>query len=142
MHRRLVWIVLAFLLVGCASKAPRVRIATASQAEIASANKERVVWYHFKEGDIVPFATMFYGAGQGVPETPVAVRAQQDFYLVFRRNQPVTISLDGKRRYESGSTLLLVTPSESGGGQVNWITFIGNAANAEKELEALLKQVE
>jgi hypothetical protein len=129
-------------LAGCATAAPRVRIANATAAELATAHQEREVWYHFQAGDVVPFATMFYGAGFGAPETPVAVQAREDFYLVFRKDQPVTISLDGKTRLPMGSTILLVTPSEGGqGGQVNWINYVGRSAEAETELEALLEPV-
>ena len=128
---------------GCASKAPRVHIASATAEEIAKANQEREVWYHFKEGDIVPFSTMFFGAGEGVPKAPTAVRAKQEFYLVFRKNMPMTISLDGRNRLQTGSTLVLVTKSDvSDGGQVNWVTYLGSSTEAQKALSQLLERVE
>ncbi len=129
--------------MGCASKAPRLRIATATEAQLREANEAKETWYFFQKGDVVPFVPSFYGAGMGAPESAVPIQAQRDFYLVFRRNLPVMLSLDGKRRFEPGSTLLLVTPSASGrGGQVNWISFIGRPADAEKELEALMTRAQ
>ncbi len=143
MPLRLLTVLAALTLGGCLSKAPRVRIATASAEEITKAREKREVWYHFQKGDVVPFVPMFYGAGMGAPSSPVGVEAQRDFYIVFRKNQPVMLSLDGKRRIGSGSTILVVTPVEGGtGGMVSWMTFLGRSIDAEKELESLLRRAD
>jgi len=132
----------ALLCAGCV-KAPRIHVASASAEQIRKASELNAVWYHFKEGDVIPFSPLFYGAGVGGLPEGVPVQVQRDFYLVFQRGRPITLSLNGRSRMQTGKTILTITPAESGtGGRVNWITYLGNPTQAENDLEALLKPVE
>ena len=134
-------------LAGCGvSRGPRVRVSTATAEELKAVDGEPVVWYEFRKGDIVPFGQLFYGVAEGLPERPMHVRATRDFWLVFRQNGPVALSLDNKSLVwggqSTGRTILMVTKNQDGrGGQVNWMTYMGESRDAEGELQKLFERV-
>lgn len=134
-----------FAVVGtaCVTPGPHLRVATANASDFDRVKDAQEVWYEFQPGDTVPFHLLFFGAIEGAPEKSLAMRAKRQFFLVSRKNLPLMISFDGAS-FAAGHALqsiFSVGAIEGGkGGEVAWMTYLGDSLEPEKELEALLKQ--
>lgn len=140
MKNRCLSLLLLLLAAGCVPPA-YLRVATATAADFERVSKLDGVWYEFQPGDVVPFNLLYFGAIQG-GAAGMGVKAKSPFYLVSYKNQPIRVSYDGKSvsQYQLRS-IIAVTPREDGpGGQVNWMTYLGEAQNPESELERLFEK--
>ena len=65
--------------------------------------------------------------------------AKRPFYLVARKNAPIGISYDGKNlSYHQLRSIIAVVPRKAGpGGEVGWMTYLGEANDPQQELEKL-----
>lgn len=118
-----------------------LRVATATEADLERVSKLNGVWYEFQPGDTVPFNLLYFGAIEG-GAGGIGVKAKSPFYLVSYKNQPIYVSYDGKSVSPySIRSIIAVTPRRDGtGGQVNWMTYLGEAQNPEAELEKLFEK--
>lgn len=83
---------------GCTSwEGPRFRYATQTPQALAALETEEVVWLEFREGDVVPLAVRVDGMVEGASEAPIGLVASRSFFLVYRRGQPMRLSVDGER---------------------------------------------
>src|SRR5687767_1020972 len=90
-------LVLALFTVGCgATMGPKVRVATATPAELKAAEEADNVWYEFQPGDVIPVNLAFLGAFEGGARQPAVFRAKQRMFFVMFKNAPMQISFDGK----------------------------------------------
>ena len=137
-------LLLTSLAVACGPQmGRRVRVATATPAELEAALNEDNVWYEFQPGDVIPVRIGFLGAMQGGADGPAGFRAKQQFFLVSSKNGPMRISFDGKTFAgpDGSQTLILVIPRKDGkGGQLGWLIYMGAAGNPEAELKALIEE--
>jgi hypothetical protein len=127
----------------CVTPGPHVRVATANSQDFERVKDANEVWYEFQPGDTVPFHLLFFGAIEGAPEKTLAMRAKRQFFLVSRKNLPLMISFDGATFAANHAlqSIFSVGALEGGkGGEVAWMTYLGDSLEPEKELEALLKQ--
>ena len=115
-----------------------LRVATATPADFERVSKLDAVWYEFQPGDEVPLNILYFGAMQAAA-SGIGLQAKSPFYLVAYKNQPMYVSYDGQNLSPYQLRFIVaVTPRKDGqGGQVNWVTYLGNAANPEAELEKL-----
>lgn len=145
---RAVICVLLFAVVtgGCIKRGPNVRVAQATAAQFDAVKDQNEIWYEFQPGDVVPFQLIFFGALVGGLEQPMSIKAKRPFFLVARKNQPMMLSFDG-RSYagpHSMQAIIAVVPGEGGkpGGQVGWMTYLGESGNPDAELKALGEEIE
>ena len=139
MRNALMFVLALLVVTGCVPPT-YLRIATATEADLERARKADSVWYEFQPGDTVPFNFLYFGAIQG-GAGGVGVKAKSPFYLVSFKNQPIRVSYDGKSISPySIRSIIAVTAREGGGGQVNWMTYLGESQNPEAELEKLFDQ--
>ena len=141
MSRRLLLSVSAALLVsGCVTPGPFIRVATATPADFDRVKDEQVVWYEFQPGDMVPFNLLLFGAIEG-GVTDVVMKAKRTFFLVSSKHAPMMISYDGQSvSGQQLQSLIAVVPRQDGkGGEVGWMTYLGESMNPEAELEKTLK---
>lgn len=133
------------VLSGCGPKVGRkIRVATASPAELEAALQEDNVWYEFQPGDVVPVQLGFLGVFEGGSQGPAVFRAKQPFYFVASKNGPMQISFDGKTfaGQQGSQTLIVVVPRKDGnGGQLGWMIYIGQG-NPEAELKQMIEEAE
>jgi hypothetical protein len=131
------------LLAGCGPSAgKRVRVATASPAELEAALNEDNVWYEFQPGDVIPVQLGFMGAMEGGAQGPVVFRAKHRFFFVTSKNGPMQISFDGKTfaGQQGSQSLIAVLPRRDGnGGQLAWMIYMGESGDPEAELKQLLE---
>lgn len=143
--KRALWLALA-LTAGCAAQGPRVRVSQMTRAQYESVKDQNEVWFEFQPGDVVPFNLIFFGALVGGLDQPVAIHAKKPFFLISRKNLPMAISFDG-RSYAgpwSMKAIIAVVPGEGDrpGGQVGWMTYLGESGDAEKELQQLAEEAD
>ena len=120
----------------------KVRVATATAAELEKVKDEPRVWYEFREGDEIPVELAFFGAMEGGSEGAI-FRAKQTFYFVMTKNMPMYLSFDGTTLAgpQSSQTIIGVSPRPDGkGGQLGWLVYMGASGDAEGELVKILEQ--
>lgn len=131
------------MLAGCAPRmGKRVRVATASQAELEQALNEDNVWYEFQPGDVIPVRLGYLGAMEGGAEGPVVFRAKQRFFFVMSKTGSMQISFDGKTFVgpNASQSLIAVLPRKDGnGGQLAWIIYMGESGDAQGELRKVIE---
>src|SRR5256885_381418 len=122
-------ILIALAFTGCVAHGPHVRVATASPQDFERTKDANEVWYEFQAGDVVPFHLLFFGALEGAPKDGLMLRAKRQFFLVSRKNLPLMVSFDGASFvYQHAlQSIFSVGPRESGGGEVAWITYLGDS---------------
>ncbi|MDP1826848.1 MAG: hypothetical protein Q8L48_26485 [Archangium sp.] len=132
---------LVFLVASGCVHPTYLRVATATEADFERISKLDSVWYEFQPGDTVPFNLLYFGAIEGGVRD-IGVKAKSPFYLVAYKNQPLYVSYDGKNLSPYQIRFIVaVTPRKEGtGGQVNWMTYLGDAQNPEAELEKLFSK--
>lgn len=115
---------------------PHIRVATAKKADLEAVKDERTVWYEFQPGDEVPMQFLFIGVGLAASE-PIRFVAEQHFYLVMMRDQPLMFSFDGRTLTGASSTKLLVAvvPGDDERAQLVWLNHVGNGGSPEEALE-------
>lgn len=137
---------LALLSSACgAAQGPRVRVATASHAQLEAVEKEDQVWYEFQPGDIVPVQFGFIGAVEGGNDGPAALRAKQQFFLVTSKHGPLRLSFDGKTFAGGNSMQAIIAPvprKDGKGGALLWMLYLGESGDAEAELDKILAEGE
>lgn len=137
----------ALLLVLLASAAcvppTYLRVATATAADFERVGKLDGVWYEFQPGDTVPFNLLYFGALQG-GAGGFGVKAKSPFYLVSYKHQPIRVSYDGKSLspYQLRSIIAVVPSKDGTGGEVNWMTYLGEGQDPEGELKKLFDAAE
>jgi hypothetical protein len=129
--------------IGCgAATGPRIRVATATAAQLEAVKDQDGVWYEFQPGDVVPVQFAFLGAIEGGTDQPAALRAKRQFFFVMYKHGPLQISFDGKSAagLNSSQSIIAVIPREDGkGSQLGWIVYVGESGNPKAELEAASK---
>jgi hypothetical protein len=140
MTSRLLLFSATLLGLGCVTPGPYIRVANASAEELKAAVEKDVVWYEFQQGDVVPFRLGFFGVVEGGADDAMPVKAARPFYLVARKGLPMELSFDGRSfGAHTLQSMIVVLPKPDGpGGQVAWLTYVGESQNPEAELEALL----
>lgn len=147
--RRARWLLLgACLCLGAAcvpaASGPKVRVATATAAQLKAVEEEDQVWYEFQPGDVVPVAFAFLGAAEGGGRQPVVFRAKQRFWFVMSKQGPMQVSFDGETfaGQRAVQSLIAVVPRRDGqGGQLAWMIYMGTG-DAETELKQLIEAVQ
>ncbi len=131
-------LLVALALTGCVAPNTYLRVATASPADFERVKDKDAVWFEFQPGDVVPFNLLYFGAIEG-GATNIGVHAKKPFYLVARKNAPMSISYDGKNlSYHQLRSIIAVVPRKDGtGGEVGWMTYLGEANDPQQELEKL-----
>ena len=134
------------LTAGCVTPGPHVRVAQMTRGQYESVKDANEVWFEFQPGDVVPFNLIFFGALVGGLDTPMAIHAKKPFFLISRKNLPMAISFDG-RSYAgpwSMKAIIAVVPGDTDapGGQVGWMTYLGESGDAEKELKELAEEAD
>lgn len=127
------------------AQGPRVRVATASSAELQAVESEDSVWYEFQPGDVVPVHFGFMGAVEGGTDGPAALRAKQQFFLVTSKQGPLRLSFDGETLVGGGSMQAIIAPvarKDGKGGALIWMLYMGESGNAEAELDKILAESE
>lgn len=120
---------------------PKIRVATASAAELSAAEGKDNVWYEFQPGDVIPIQLAFLGVMEGGSREAV-FRAKQHFYFVMFQNAPMQISFDGQTfAGPNGSQSLIgVLPRPDGkGGQLGWFIYMGESGDPKAELAKLVE---
>lgn len=128
-----------------AAQGPRVRVATATQAELHAVEKEDNVWYEFQPGDIVPVHFGFLGAVEGGTDGPAALRAKQQFFLVTSQQGPLRLSFDGETFVGASSMQAIIAPvarKDGKGGALVWMVYMGESGDAEAEMDKILAESE
>lgn len=128
-----------------AAQGPRVRVATATQAELKAVEEEDNVWYEFQPGDIVPVHFGFMGAVEGGTDGPAALRAKQQFFLVTSKQGPLRLSFDGETFVGGSSMQAIIAPvprKDGKGGALVWMVYMGESGDAEAELDKILAESE
>jgi hypothetical protein len=130
---------------GCmqAPQGPRIRVATATAADLAAAENQDVVWYEFAPGDVVPVALAFFGVMEGGAQGPVGFRAKRRFWFVMSKNGPMRLSFDGQTfaQPNSSQSVIAVMPRKDGqGGQLGWFIYMGESGDPEAELKELIER--
>ena len=138
---------LALLSNACvgAAQGPRVRVATATQAQLQAVENEDSVWYEFQPGDVVPVHFGFIGAVEGGTDSPAGLRAKQRFFLVTSKQGPLRLSFDGETLVGGGSMQAIIAPvprKDGKGGALLWMLYMGESGNAEAELDKILAESE
>lgn len=137
---------LALLASACgAAQGPRVRVATATQAQLEAVDDEDNVWYEFQPGDLVPVHFGFMGAVEGGTDGPAALRAKQQFFLVTSKQGPLRLSFDGETFVGGSSMQAIIAPvprKDGKGGALLWMLYMGESGNAEAELDKILAESE
>ncbi len=120
-----------------------LRVATATASDFERVSKLDSVWYEFQPGDTVPFNLLYFGAIVGGVRD-MGVKAKSPFYLVAYKNQPLYVSYDGKNLSQHQIRFIVaVRPRKDGaGGEVNWMTYLGEGQSPEAELERLFSKEE
>lgn len=119
-----------------------MRVATATSAELAAAEKQDTIWYDFEPGDVIPTKIGFVGALQGGASEGAVLRAKRKLSFVMRKNQPMQISFDGKTFAGPHSTkfgVLAVPKKAEDGLELVWILYVGEDGNMEAAIEAELR---
>jgi hypothetical protein len=139
------------VLVACLSMAacgpsmgPKIRVATATAAELEAADGKDNVWYEFQPGDVIPIQLAFLGVMEGGSKEAV-FRAKQRFWFVMFQNAPMQVSFDGKTFAGPGGSqsLIGVMPREDGkGGQLGWFIYMGESGDPKAELQRLVDEVQ
>lgn len=140
---RLGVVAMSVLAVACGPAiGPKVRVATATPAELSAVEDQDNVWYEFQPGDVIPVQLAFLGAMEGGSKQ-AGFRAKQHFYFVMFKNQPMQLSFDGKTFAGPHNTqsLIGVIPREDGkGGQLGWFMYMGESGDPKAELQKLLDE--
>jgi hypothetical protein len=136
----------ALLSSACAAaQGPRVRVATATRAELAAAENEDSVWYEFQPGDMVPVQFGFLGAVEGGTDGPAVLRAKQQFFLVTTKQGPMRLSFDGESFVGNNSMQAIIAPvprKDGKGGALVWVVYMGESGDAQGELDKILAESE
>lgn len=122
---------------------PRIRVATATLAELQSASKESSVWYEFQAGDVIPVQFGFLGDVEGGSDGKSVLRAKKPFYFVTSKNGPIRLSFDGKTLAgeNTNQSVIAVVPHKSGvGGELVWMVYMGAQGTPEAELDSLMER--
>jgi len=140
-----VFLSFAIFLGGCAGggMGPKVRVATATAAELKAVEGQDNVWYEFQPGDVVPVHVGFFGVVEGGAEGPAVFRAKQQFYFVMFKDRPMQISFDGKTfaSPNANQTLIAVIPRKDGNGaQLGWLIYMGESGDPHAELNKLIEK--
>jgi hypothetical protein len=134
---------MGLLLGACGpSMGPKVRVATASAAELQAVEDADNVWYEFQPGDVIPVQLGFLGAFEGGGEQPAVFRAKQHFYFVMFKNAPMQISFDGSTfagPNGSQSLIAVVPRKDNQGGQLGWVIYMGESGDPKAELQKLVE---
>ncbi|MCC6554567.1 MAG: hypothetical protein IT372_16430 [Polyangiaceae bacterium] len=133
------------VLSGCAAapQGPRIRVATATPAEIEAVKDKDDVWFEFQPGDIVPVAFAFLGVAEGGSDQPALLRAKRQFFFVMSKDGPMRISFDGQTFAgpQSSQAVIGVMPRQGeNGGQVGWIIYLGESGDVKAELESATRE--
>lgn len=129
--------VLGTCALGCAPSGPRIRVASATPAELQAVQDADTVWYEFRKGDEVPFQFLVFGDAESSGQ-PTKLIAKKDFWLVMTKDQ-IMISYDGtKANSDEMEFLLSVVPTADGRAQVVWLNHLGTG-DAKSELSELLE---
>jgi hypothetical protein len=133
---------LSMATIGCgAAQGPRIRVATATAAQLEAVKDTDGVWYEFQPGDVVPVQFAFLGVVEGGVQEPAVLRAKRQFFFVTYKNQPLRLSFDGKSFAgpNASQSIIGVFPREDGkGSQIGWIIYLGDG-DPKAELEAAAK---
>lgn len=137
LHRVAAALTVVVFLGACvtAPQGPRVRYAQASQEELASAEKEPVVWYEFQPGDEFPVMFVFAGMGQmGGEEIPFVVK--RPFWVVVFEDGRSEISFDGETFDPNPFSrwAMMIGRGESR-GNTGFLLYVGPAGEAPAELQ-------
>jgi hypothetical protein len=131
-------IAFAALAMGCGMpQAPRIRFATASEAQLKAAELEDMVWYEFRRGDEVPIAFMLVGVTEGITPEAIHARATRTFYLVVRKHGPPMFSFDGEHlvEHDAGKAAITLGRTRDGTNQVGVVVFLGQEQDMPPELK-------
>ncbi len=117
-----------------AHQGPRVHFASATEAQLAGVESERVVWYEFRKGDEVPMAMLYTGVVEG--ETPMRAKAVRTFWLVVEKNAPPRFSFDGVNVVDQNAgTAAIALGRRNGENQVGVVVYLGKPEDAPAELK-------
>lgn len=128
---------------GCYKPGPRVRVATATQAELEAVRDQNNVWYEFQPGDTIPVQFLFFGAIEGGSEQSAVFRAKRQVFFVMFKNSPMRISFDGKSLagpFSSQSIIGIVPRKDGPGAEIGWLIYMGESADAEGELRKTIQE--
>ncbi len=127
-----------------ASVGPKVRVATATAAELQAVENQDNVWYEFLPGDVIPVQFGFLGAFEGGTDGPAVFRAKQKFYFVMFKDRPMQVSFDGETiATSSGQSMIGVVPRKDGkGAQLGWLIYVGESGDAKAELQKLIERAD
>ncbi|MFZ5442278.1 MAG: hypothetical protein ACOZQL_19880 [Myxococcota bacterium] len=141
MTLRFAAVVSVFLASACATPKTYLRVATATEADFERVSKLDAVWYEFQPGDTVPFNLFYFGAIEG-GAADFGVKAKSPFYLVAYKDRPIMVSYDGENvsPYAIRSIIAVTPRHEGSGGAVNWVTYLGEGRDPERELQKLLEK--
>lgn len=132
------------LLAACGpSMGPKVRVATATAAQLEAVQNEDNVWYEFEQGDLIPIQLGFLGVMEGGSKA-AGFRAKQHFYFVMFKNAPMQVSFDGKTfaGQHGSQSLIGVIPREDGkGGQLAWFIYMGESGDPTAELAKVIDEI-
>ncbi len=142
------WLALAVVVSvvgGCVKQGPRIRVSQATRAQFEATKDENEVWYEFQPGDVVPFQLIFFGALIGGLDQPMQIKAKKQFFLIARKNFPMALSFDGQSYAgpHAMQAIIAVVPGEGDapGGQVGWMTYLGESGDTDRELEELANEM-
>ncbi|MES1182836.1 MAG: hypothetical protein ABUL60_03420 [Myxococcales bacterium] len=124
------------------SMGPKVRVATATAAQLQAVENEDNVWYEFEAGDLIPIQLGFLGVVEGGSKS-AGFRAKQHFYFVMFKNAPMQVSFDGKTfaGQHGSQSLIGVIPREDGkGGQLAWFIYMGESGDPRAELAKVIEE--
>jgi hypothetical protein len=119
---------------GCGvHQGPRIHFATATEAQLAGTENERVVWYEFRKGDEVPMAMLYTGVVEG--ESPMRAKATQTFWLVVEKNAPPRFSFDGEHVVDQNAgSAAIALGRKNGENRVGVVVYLGKPEDAPAEL--------
>ena len=121
---------------------PKIRVATASAAQLEAVDDQDNVWYEFEAGDVIPVQLAFLGVMEGGSREAV-FRAKQHFYFVMFKNAPMQISFDGKTfagQHGSQSLIGVIPRADGKGGQLGWFIYMGESGDPKAELAKLIEE--
>lgn len=124
------------------SMGPKVRVATATAAQLEAVENEDNVWYEFEPGDLIPIQLGFLGVVEGGSKA-AGFRAKQHFYFVMFKHAPMQVSFDGKTFAgpHGSQSLIGVIPREDGkGGQLAWFIYMGESGDPQAELAKVIEE--
>jgi hypothetical protein len=125
------------------SMGPKIRVATATAAQLEAVQNEDNVWYEFQEGDLIPIQLGFLGVVEGGSKA-AGFRAKQHFYFVMFKNAPMQVSFDGKTfaGQRGSQSLIGVIPREDGkGAQLAWFIYMGESGDPKAELAKVIDEM-